>query len=156
MRSQLIIDRHINLPEWNDAARAKVVEFWQQHGFKLRQSSDFTLEGKRGHISGNLFSFDVRKLITKLSIAWDCDRKVLFTALQVNTDYQILIDLDVEVFNTEMEIFKNFLLLNERNEDRMLELIKASKKESLFLLFRANRRQLNKALRHPSHLLQKS
>lgn len=75
------------------------------------------MTAKRGNLLGNLISFDMSKLMSKLTVSISPKNEV-HCILTVNTFMQIITDYNRAWWNLEMEIFKSFLLQTDEQDAR--------------------------------------
>lgn len=105
----MVIDKSINIPEWNEDIKQKIISFWENRRVVFYATDGDKLEGKRGNIWGNLTSFDMSKLMTKLTISRASP--VDFTcSMHVNTIMQDITEWNKAYWQYEMDTLESWLL----------------------------------------------
>src|SRR5262249_47176447 len=117
MRWRAIRERTIPLSVWDQPTRARVELFWREHRFKVIETSEYTLEGTRGNYWHNLYTGDMRDVVSQLKVCWDDSRKVLYCSLIVDTIFQIVTEWDEEFWRMELDIFQTYLLHNDKQDE---------------------------------------
>ena len=110
------IERRFLVPMWDESLTQKAIHFWSKRGVAFMRSEGNTLSGKRGSLLGNLFSYDMSKLISKLSISVSSDNE-LTCILDVNTVMQGITERNKEYWDLEMDTFESFLLRNDEQTE---------------------------------------
>ena len=82
-------------------------EYWHSRDFQFEEKQD-VIYGKRGSISGNLFSFDMSKLICDLYINIK-DNKRISIDLILNTQYQDITEVNLWDLKLEILMFQRFV-----------------------------------------------
>lgn len=101
----------------NDDIINKSIEYWESRKFKY-QYKNKEIVGNRGNTFGNLFSFDMTKLICKLQVEFlENNISVEFT---INSKFQILTDVNLASFKIEQLLFP-YYLKNERYPEFLYE-----------------------------------
>lgn len=105
------------MPAWDDLLKRKAIDFWSRRRVVFSETSASLLVGKRGSILGNLISFDMSKLISRITISVSPQDEVE-CALSVNTVFQQITDYNRAWWDLELETFESFLLRNDELEER--------------------------------------
>jgi hypothetical protein len=119
------IEKRFLIPIWNESLKQKSINFWSKRGVVFEKIEENALHGKRGSLLGNLFSYDMSKLISTLSISVLPDNE-LTCILDVNTVMQGITDRNKEYWNLEMNTFESFLLRNDEQVDNWEDFRKRS------------------------------
>ena len=90
----------------DEVKKGEVIQYWKSTGFYLEKSENMFL-GSRGSMLGNLFSFDMRKLLCKCEIEFS-DNKIT-TNLIINTNFQDITEWNVHSFILELLLSKTTL-----------------------------------------------
>jgi hypothetical protein len=125
----MIITKKINIPKMNDESKNKMVEFWEKRGVIFTNSSDKELYGKRGSLLGNLFSYNMSKLIATLRIVEQGDNEVI-CELIINTFMQYVTPWNKEYWALELETFESEMNNNGNLEKKWGELSLLIKKKN--------------------------
>lgn len=97
-----------------------IISFWENRNMKIIRKSETCFEGKRGSLVGNLLSYDMGKLITKLSIKINEDNEIN-SELIPNTIGQYITKWNKEYWKLELDTFESVLLNNDYKEDEWVE-----------------------------------
>lgn len=111
----MIISKKFKLEEWNDSTEEKILSFWVQRNIKFDTSIKNHYEGKRGSLWGNLNSFDMSKLSTKINIMRN-DNNEIICQLEVMTFGQIITKKNKKYWELELESFESAMLKNDYKE----------------------------------------
>jgi len=110
------IQKRFQVPVWNEEIRQNAITFWAQRRIKFDETSSYRLVGRRGNLFGNLISFDMSKLITKLTVTVSNENEIDCT-LDINTLFQQITTANKIWWDLEMQAFESSLLRNdEQNE----------------------------------------
>lgn len=115
------------LPVWNEDYQQRAVEYWKGRGFHFGKPSGDTLEGRRGSIWGNLFSFDMSKLRTRLVIR-KTDQNAIESMLDIETQFQIITDYNMLYWMLELDTFESALLQGDYQEGRWARFREANRR----------------------------
>lgn len=110
------IEKKFFVPTWDEARRQKAVGYWSQRHVVFSQETGNTLVGERGNLLGNLVSYDMSRLIAKLSINVSKENEI-HCILDVNTFMQIITERNKEFWRLEMETFESYLLYNNEQPE---------------------------------------
>lgn len=102
----MIITKKISIQEMNDESKKKMVEFWEKRGIVFTNSADKELHGKRGSLLGNLFSYNMSKLIATIRIVEQGENEVI-CELKINTVMQYVTPWNKEYWALEFETFES-------------------------------------------------
>ena len=119
------IEKRFLTPIWDESLKQKAINFWSKRGIVFEKIEGNALHGKRGSLLGNLFSYDMSKLISTLSISVSADSE-LTCILDVNTVMQGITERNKEYWNLEMNTFESFLLRNDEQVDNWEDFRKRS------------------------------
>lgn len=125
----MIITKKINIPKMNDESKNKMVEFWEKRGIIFTKTSDKELYGKRGSLLGNLFSYNMSKLIATLRIVEKGENEVI-CELTINTFMQYVTQWNKEYWALELETFESEMNNNGNLEKEWGELNLLIKKKN--------------------------
>jgi hypothetical protein len=106
------IEKIFNVQNWDNNLKQKAINYWARRGIIFGETEGNILTGKRGSLLGNFFSYNMSKLITKLSISVSA-YNVLTCTLDVNTVMQGITQRNIEYWNLEMDTFESYLLTND-------------------------------------------
>jgi len=84
-----------------------IIQYWKSRNFEFEDKSD-SYNGKRGSIIGNLFSFDMSKLISDLKIVVKENKKII-TDLILNTQFQDITEVNLWDLKLELIMFQRFI-----------------------------------------------
>jgi hypothetical protein len=113
----ITIEKTFQIPSWNEFARFKMIDFWSRRRVKFSDTFGNVLIGRRGNLLGNITSFDMSKLISKLTITVSTEHEV-HCVLKVNTVMQIITEYNRAWWNLEMETFESYLLQSDEQDER--------------------------------------
>jgi hypothetical protein len=85
------------------------VAYWESRGFRCSSVGEDRLVGRRGNWMGNLFSFDVQRLVCDLDVRRDTAR-VWSIRLLVEGAFQILTEWNIGELMLEPLLFRRSLL----------------------------------------------
>jgi hypothetical protein len=104
------------IPKWDEEAKRKVVSFWTERGVRFGEISDRRLVGNRGSILGNMTSFDMAELRTKVIIqvseSDECE-----CVLDVNTAFQIITEWNRQHWELELQTFESYIVRGDERQD---------------------------------------
>ena len=100
------------VPTWDESLTQKSIDFWSKREIVFEKKDGNVLYGRRGSLLENLFSYDISKLISKLSISVSSNNE-LTCILDVNTVMQGITERNKEYWNLELDTFESFLLRND-------------------------------------------
>jgi hypothetical protein len=123
-------EKVIDLPVWDEEARRKVISYWSERGVTFVDTSGDVLVGKRGSLWGNLTSFDMSKLMAKLTVS-PVSPDTVSCVLEVNTILQGVTEWNRAYWQLELETFESFLLTGDKKEEVWLNFLKANRKASV-------------------------
>lgn len=109
------ISKKFNISKYDDSTQQQIKSFWKGRKFKFNNISDNYYEGKRGSIWGNLSSFDMSNLITKLHITRD-ESNEISCELDIKTFGQQITVWNKEFWQLELDTFESVLLRNDYKE----------------------------------------
>jgi hypothetical protein len=124
------IEKTFQIPVWDEFVKFRTIDFWTRHRIKFTETLGNKLIGTRGSLFGNLISFDMSRLTSKLSISVSPQNTVC-CLLEVNTFMQKITEYDRAWWDLEMEIFKTFLLKADEQEARWKKFNTNHKKATL-------------------------
>lgn len=104
------------------------LNYWESRNFKCRMNNN-KLTGKRGNIFGNLFSFDMTKLICDLNVEFLDDKKVIVEFI-VHGKFQDITEVNLADFKLEMLLFPK-IIQNIPPPDFLLDFVKYRKTSNL-------------------------
>ncbi len=107
-KRRLRIDKKMALPAWDEDFQRGAVEYWKGRGFRFEESSGAALQGRRGSIWGNLFSFDMSKLRTRLVVR-RVDQNIIEIILDIDIQFQIVTDYNMLYWMLELDTFETAL-----------------------------------------------
>jgi hypothetical protein len=128
------IEKTFRIPLWDEFVKFKTIDFWTRRRIKFTETIGDTLIGTRGSLFGNLTSFDMGKLSSKLSISVS-PQNTLYCLLEVNTFMQKITEYDQAWWDLEMKTFESFLLESDEQEARWKEFNTNHKKATLIWNF---------------------
>lgn len=114
------------LETWNQETKDRMMSFWMGRGFIFTETSD-NIVGTRGSIWGNLFSFDMSKLIAKLTISVDSSNRCE-CILEINTILQDITSSNERYWLLELDTFESFTLSGDMKADEWARYKMQSKK----------------------------
>jgi hypothetical protein len=129
-RPSVKIEKEIDLPIWNEGVKQKVITYWSERGITFNDISGDVLTGRRGSVWGNLTSFDMSKLMARLTVSLAVPNTVS-CVLDVNTILQGITEWNRAYWQLEMETFESFLLTGDKKDEVWRTFLKANKKASL-------------------------
>ena len=97
--------------------KRKAIAFWSRRRVVFSETSGKTLVGRRGNLFGNLTSFDMSKLIAKLTVTIS-EQNEVYCVLDVNTVLQQITEYNKAWWDLEMDTFESFLLHNDEQEEK--------------------------------------
>lgn len=104
------------------------LEYWQSRNFKC-QINQNKLTGKRGNIFGNLFSFDMTKLICDLIVEFR-EKNKIYVEFIVNGKFQDITDVNLADFKLEMLLYPK-AIQNIPPPEFLTDFVKFREKEAL-------------------------
>lgn len=107
--------------------KKQIVSFWESRNIKFQNISENEFIGKRGSIIGNLFSYNMQNLITKLSVRIINTNEII-CELDIKTIFQQITNWNKEYWQLELDTFETYLLNNDLLENNWEEYYKRSKK----------------------------
>jgi hypothetical protein len=110
------IDKRIALTSWDESTRQKIVEFWEERGVVFSDTAGDVLRGKRGSLWGNLTSYDMSKLRSKLTVTRSGPTEIECT-LDVNTAMQRITDWNMAYWRLEMDTLESWLLSGDLKQE---------------------------------------
>jgi hypothetical protein len=128
------IEKRFLVPKWDETLLQKAVDFWTKRNIVFEKIEGNALYGKRGSLLGNLFSYDMSKLISKLSISVSSNNE-LTCILDVNTVMQAITERNKEYWGLEMETFESLLLHNDEQIEEWDDLGKRSRLAAIVWTF---------------------
>lgn len=128
MPRQEIRERAIPTSVWDAATRQRVELFWREHRFRVVETSEYTIEGRRGNYWHNLYTGDMRDVVSDLAICFDEHRKLLYCSLIIDTIFQIVTEWDEEFWKMELDIFQTYLLYEDKQDEAWRSFLCAKKK----------------------------
>ncbi|HEX8550627.1 MAG TPA: hypothetical protein VF681_03630 [Abditibacteriaceae bacterium] len=111
------VEKRFQVPIWDEVVKRKAIDFWSRRRITFSETSGNTLIGKRGNLLGNLISFDMSKLIAKLTITVS-DKNEVHCILDINTVYQQITEYNRAWWDLEMDTFESFLMRNDEQEEK--------------------------------------
>lgn len=111
------VEKRLQVPVWDEAQKKRVIDFWSRRRIIFSETADDTLIGTRGNWCGNLTSFDMSKLISKLTITF-LKQNELYCVLHINTTFQVITEYNRAWWDLEMDTFESFLLRNDEQEQK--------------------------------------
>lgn len=123
----MIIEKTIEIPNNDESIGQKIISFWESRDVKFNDISLNEYFGNRGSLFGNMFSYNMKKLITSVNIKIK-DNNEINCKLDINTKYQHITDWNKEYWQLELETFENILLNNDSLEGKWKVYFKKSKK----------------------------
>ena len=121
------ISKDIPTNESIDTSIKKLCAYWEDRGMKFVRRSETSLEGKRGNLLGNLFSFNMKHVISQIEIKKKTQK--IECKLIVNTVFQYMTESNKRFFWLELETFEKYLLFDDLNEEAWKALIEESKQQ---------------------------
>jgi hypothetical protein len=128
MPAKRFLTTSIVLPVWDRDARIRTVNYWRGRHFNMRETSHYTFEGTRGNWFGNMLSYEMAHVITKLSVVWDEAQSTLYCAFSVNTFGQYITEWNEEYWKLELELFEEFIKTGSSQDDRWKAFVNAHTK----------------------------
>lgn len=123
----LRVGKKMALPAWNEDFQRRAIGYWEGRRFRFEKSSGGVLEGTRGSIWGNLFSFDMSKLRTRLVIR-ETTQNVIESVLDIDIQFQVVTDYNMLYWMLELETFETALLEGDYQEGRWDRFRKADRR----------------------------
>ena len=111
------VEKKFRVPIWDEAVKRNAIDFWSRRRITFSETSANTLVGTRGSLFGNLFTFDMSKLIANLKITAS-EQNELHCVLHVNTVFQWITEYNRAWWNLEMETFESFLLQEDEQGEK--------------------------------------
>lgn len=136
------LEKVINLPKWTVSEKDKSIHFWEQRNIKFKEITDILLKGRRGSILGNLISFDMKNIMTKLTITRVNESRIS-CIFEINTIFQNITDWNKAFWKLELVTYESYLLKNDMKELLWSRYYEAAKKADKDLLISAALGQLN-------------
>lgn len=90
------------------STQARIQDYWLSRWFQLSSTPVQGLYGTRGGVFGNLFAFDIRKILTELLI--EIEGNTLHSRLRVDFRYQIMSEWNLVEYKLEQLLFRNTML----------------------------------------------
>jgi hypothetical protein len=115
-----------------DISVQRLSAYWEGRGMKFIERSEFYLKGKRGSLLGNLISFDMKHIISKVEIRKEPQE--IKCELWVNTIFQYMTKANKRFFQLELETFERYLLFDDLNEEAWQTLTNESKRQDLLFI----------------------
>ncbi|RYZ86482.1 MAG: hypothetical protein EOP04_13790 [Proteobacteria bacterium] len=122
------IERHFRVRYWDATTKNSAMDFWSRRGMAFQSTPQDLLLGKRGHLLGNLTSFNMTKLMSNLTVTVDGTN--VEAVLVVNKLGQSITDWNRAWWNLEMEIFESHLLSGDNQEERWAQFLKEYKSQA--------------------------
>jgi hypothetical protein len=101
------INYEIPLDATLEGAIEKSLEYWKSRGFKVVESDDFKFSAVRGRLMHNVYSFNMAKLKTTLSVT-KTDKEIA-CELDINTAFQGITESNIKYWELELEEHDLFL-----------------------------------------------
>lgn len=101
------VREEFEIKSWN-RDKFLIKEYWKTRNVALREGNDETLNGRRGGIFGNLFSFNMQKLITEISVKKISEKRIE-AQLHITTTFQTITDSNRQYWEMEMKEFREYL-----------------------------------------------
>lgn len=128
------ISKKFNLPKYEDSTQQQIRSFWESRKIKFDNISENYYEGNRGNTWGNLTSFDMSNLITKLHITRD-ESNEISCEFDIKTFGQQITEWNKVFWQLELDTFESVLLKGDYQETEWSEYnISSSKKDSLWMV----------------------
>lgn len=108
----------------------KIISFWKSRGFSLKKSTGTTFIFKRGNLIGDLFSYNMKHLINKLTINILPNNK-LSLEMNILALGRPLTSLNEEYWHLEMKTFEYALLSNNYLEKEWEDYLARTKVSSI-------------------------
>ena len=114
---------------WGDSQVEIALQYWQMLGFQCSQTTALGIEAKRGNLLGNYFSFNMTKLICRLSVAAS-PQCIITSKLEVDGAGQIITEWNLASFKIEHLLFRR-KLRNLPPSISLEQFMKANRRASL-------------------------
>jgi hypothetical protein len=124
------VHRSFAIPSWDAVFVSRVVDYWRSRGMKFANTRGPVLEARRGSILGNLFSFDMSKLLTRLTIS-ETSTSHVEAVRDVDSRYQQITEWNHEYWRLELETFESVVLRGDHQEERWRHFLKANRKAAI-------------------------
>ncbi|MHB8084707.1 MAG: hypothetical protein ACYDHZ_02640 [Dehalococcoidia bacterium] len=144
----ITVDRAFKVPNWDSIVKQKAIDFWIQRGATFKDTSGNSLVGKRGNWWGNATSFDMAKLITRVSITVSFQND-LHCITEINTTGQILTKMNRAYWDLELDTFRSYILNGDMQIDLWNKYKKDSKQSALSWIFSAGQSEREDANSKP-------
>jgi len=129
----MVFKESININDW-DEDKGKIIKFWESRGIKFENLKSEILIGKRGSILGNLTSFNMQKIITKITIKKLNEKQIELT-IDVATIFQHITESNAEYWKLEIKTFIEYLANNKLLLDVWVDYAKRAKKSNIKWVF---------------------
>lgn len=113
------IRRTIRLPEWNEETAEKIKTYWRGRGVELRELDETRLQGRRGNLWGNLFSFHVAKVMMTVTVSRT--EEGIECVLDVDPKYRSVTVLNRTYLELELAVMESFLLHDDLQPEAWAE-----------------------------------
>ena len=126
----ITVEKTFQIPIWDEFTRFKMINFWSRRRIEFSDTLGNILVGTRGNVLGNITSFDMSKLMSKLTISVSQKNEV-YCVLEVNTFMRIITEYNRAWFVLEMETFESYLLQTDQQEERWQRFKKNDQKAAI-------------------------
>lgn len=112
----MIITHTFSIKQWDESTKGQIISFWNDRGINLVENSKQELIGCRGNILGNIASYNMAKIITKLTIK--VTGKQIYCEFNINTVFQFITSSNRKYWELELETFESVLLTKDYLEEQ--------------------------------------
>ena len=123
------ISKSFKVEKWDKETKKRVLSFWKDRGFSINKMLENTFEGKRGTIIGNIFSYDMSKIITKIKIKYiDGEIRCEYNIKKFG---QIITKWNKKYWDLEVETFESVLFKENHMELEWKDYNKIARKRNI-------------------------
>ena len=116
------IEKEFVVQAWDESARHKTIDFWSRKQIVFSETGERQFIGKRGNLWGNLSSFDMSKIMAKITITVSEQNEVR-CVLEINPVMQKITEWNKAWWDLEMDSFATFLLQNDEQVEKWQEFL---------------------------------
>lgn len=117
-----------NVNKFDEDCYINTISYWESRGFTFKQKKQNYLLGYRGNMFGNLFSFNMQKIITVIKI-YITNENYIKVEMKINTKFLKISENNKRFWDLELETYKSKLINNDHKELDWVEIDKNTRKE---------------------------
>gem|GEM_PF-4869958 len=126
----MILKRRYDNINW-DNNKKKIIDWWINQKFNILSSEHDKIIGYRGSLLGNLFSFNMGKLKTKIQIEKN-NENGFELIMEVTTIFQFMTKTNIEFWDLELKTFKEYINSGGLLEEEWSKYEKKRKRNNFF------------------------